>query len=95
MAACLVVCAERLGVARQLESELRFSVDYEQTHRDLVAYNQEEFRQWQCQAMRGLHADRNYALKNNPSTYYWKIMDNCFTGYNQDDEEIVKQWQAS
>ena len=42
--------------------------------------------------MRGLHVDDRYSLMDHPSTDYWKIMDNCFTGYNQDDEEMVVKW---
>ena len=83
---------ERPDLVRELDTELRSIVDYEQTHRDLVAYNKEEFRQWRRQAMRGLHVDDSYTLKDNPSTDYWRIMDNCLTGYNQADEEIVKKW---
>ena len=60
-----------------LDKELRSIVDYDQTHQDLVAYNKEAFRQWRRQAMRGLHVDGSYSLKDNPSTDYWKIMDNC------------------
>ena len=60
-----------------------------------MAYNKEAFRQWRRQAKRGLYVDASYALRDNPSTDYWKIMDNCFTGYNQADEEIVKKWLNS
>ena len=86
------VCTERPDIAVRMDSELRSIVDYEQTHRDLLAYNKEAFRQWRRQAMRGLHVDGRYGLENNPSTDYWRIMDNCFTGYNEDDEELVNQW---
>ena len=78
-----------------MDSELRSIVDYERTHRDLLAYNKEAFRQWRRQAMRGLHLDGSYALEGAPSTDYWKIMDNCFTGYNEDDEALVNQWLES
>ena len=86
------LCAERPEIAGQLDTDLRSIVDYEQTHRNWLAYNKEEFRQWRRQAMRGLHVDDNYSLKDSPSTDYWKIMDNCFTGYNEDDEEMVVKW---
>lgn len=29
---------------------------------------------------------------NNPSSDYWAIMDNCFTGYDRQDEETVLRW---
>ena len=86
------VCAARPDIAARMDSELRSIVDYERTHRDLLAYNKEAFRQWRRQAMRGLHVDGRYGLENNPSTDYWRIMDNCFTGYNEGDEELVNEW---
>ena len=30
-----------------------------------------------------------------PSNDYWKIMDNSFTGYNQEDEQTVQRWLDS
>ena len=86
---------ERPEIVRKLDAELRKIVDYEQTHRDWQAYCKEEFRQWQRQAKRGLYMDNSYALRGNPSSDYWKIMDNCFTGYNQDDEARVENWLNS
>lgn len=77
---------------RRLDADLRLIVDCDRTHRHWVAYCQEAFRQWRRQAMRGLYVDGSYALRENPSTDYWKIMDNCFTDYNQGDEEMVKKW---
>ena len=86
---------ERPELVEQLDRELRSMVDYEQTHRDLVAYNKEEFRQWRRQARRGLHVDGSYSLKDSPSTDYWKIMGNAFSGYDEEDEEKVKKWLDS
>ena len=40
------VCAERPDIASRMDAELRSIVDYERTHRDLLAYNKESFRQW-------------------------------------------------
>ena len=82
----------RQDVVRALDAELRSIVDYEQTHRDLVAYCKEQFRQWRRQARRGLYLDGSYSLQNSPSTDYWQIMGNCFTGYNQDDERTIAKW---
>jgi arylsulfatase K len=84
--------AERPEVVEELDEELRSIVDYEQTHRDWLAYNKEAFREWRRQAKRGLYVDASYALRENPSTDYWAIMDNAFTGYNQEDEETVQRW---
>ena len=84
--------SEQPDVVNRLDADLRSIVDYDQTHRDWVAYSKEAFRQWRRQAMRGLHVDASYSLREHPSSDYWRIMDNCFTGYNQDDEGIVKRW---
>jgi arylsulfatase A-like enzyme len=84
--------AEKPEVVRQLDTELRQLVDYEQTHRDWQAYCKGAFREWRRQAARGLYVDNSYSLKGNPSSDYWKIMDNCFTGYDQDDEAAVDRW---
>jgi len=87
--------ADRPGMVRALDDELRSVVDYERTHRDWIAYCKEAFRQWRRQARRGLYLDGSYALAGNPSNDYWKIMDNCFTGYDQEDERRVEEWLNS
>ena len=84
--------AQRPEVVRRLDTDLRALVDYEKTHRDWQSYCKAAFRQWRRQAKRGLYIDGDYALEGSPSNDYWKIMDNCFTGYNQDDEQIVNNW---
>jgi arylsulfatase K len=78
--------------AARLDADLRAVVDYERTHRDWTAYCKDAFRQWRRQAKRGLYVDASYALRNRPSNDYWAIMDNCFTGYDQDDEAKVEAW---
>jgi arylsulfatase K len=84
--------SRRPEVVRSLDAQLRQVVDYEETNRDWTAYCKEAFRQWRRQAKRGLHVDNAYALKGNPSSDYWKIMDNCFTGYDENDERRVEAW---
>lgn len=79
-------------LARELDAELRAMVDYEQTHRDVMAYNREAFRQWRRQARRGMYRDNSYGLRHSPSSDYMTLMDNTFTGYNQDDEQQVERW---
>ena len=86
---------ERPDVVRRLDAELRAMVDYEQTHKDWIQYCKEAFRQWRRQAKRGLYVDNSYGLVDNPSNDYWEIMDNSFTGYNQEDEETVNRWLDS
>ena len=51
-----------------------------------TGYRQAALRQWRRQAERGLYAGESYSPHDNPSSDYWKIMDNCFTIDNQDDE---------
>lgn len=79
-------------VVTRLDADLRATVDYEQTHQDWLIYCKGAFRQWRRQAQRGLYVDGSYALKASPSNDYWAIMNNCFTGYNQDDERLVEKW---
>ena len=86
---------ERPDVVSRLDADLRSLVDYEQVNRDWTAYCKEAFRQWRRQALRGMYVDGSYGLKGNPSTDYWKIMDNSFTGYDRDDEKIVEKWLNS
>ena len=83
------------AIAADMDSELRKIVDYEQTHIDWQDYCKFSFREWQRQAKRGLYTDGSYSLINNPSSDYWKIMDNAFTGYNEDDEKRVEKWLNS
>jgi arylsulfatase K len=83
---------DRPEVAARLDADLRAIVDYDQTHRDWTSYCKDAFRQWREQALRGEHVDQHYALAGNPSSDYWTIMDNCFTGYDQRDETIVNRW---
>ena len=83
---------ERKDIAAQLDMEIRSIVDYDQCHKDWLAYCKEAFRQWRRQAKRGLYVDGGYSLTGNPSTDYWTIMANTFTGYDERDEEIVEAW---
>lgn len=83
---------ERPDVVAELDAELRSIVDYDRVNSDWLAYCKKAFRQWRDEARQGLHTDKSYGLKGNPTNDYWKIMDNCFTGYNQDDEATVEKW---
>lgn len=86
------LCGCEAGIARQLDADLRALVDYEQTHRDVMAYNKNAFRQWRRQAKRGLYVDNSYGLREHPSSDYRAIMNNAFAGYSEADEEKVRQW---
>jgi arylsulfatase K len=87
--------SEQPDIVAQLDEELRSIVDYDQTHQDWLAYNKNAFRQWRRQAKRGLYVDASYSLQEHPSNDYWKIIDNAFTGYSQEDEERVRRWLES
>lgn len=80
---------------KQLDAELRTIVDYEQTHREVMDYNRNAFRQWRRQAKRGLYVDHSYGLRECPSSDYRTIMENAFTGYDDGDERKVEQWLAA
>lgn len=79
-------------VVRALDAELRGIVDIEETHRSVMAYNKEAFRQFRRQAQRGLYVDGSYGLRDHPSSDYWAIMENAFTGYDREDERMVNRW---
>jgi len=83
---------DRPDEVQRLDADLRAIVDYDQAHRDWTAYCKDAFRQWREQALRGEHVDSHYSLADNPSSDYWAIMDNCFTGYDQSDEDIINRW---
>lgn len=83
---------ERPDVVDDLDRQLRDVVDYEQAHRDWEDYCRFSFRQWRRQALRGLYVDAKYSLVDNPSSDYWAIMNNAFTGYDRQDEQTVLRW---
>ena len=84
--------AREPGVVRELDAELRRIVNYEQTHRDVVTFCQQQFREWRRQAQRGVYVDNTYGLAGKPSSDYWTLMDNVFTGYDQEDEAKIERW---
>lgn len=78
--------------AAEMDRLLNTIVDRKQMHRDWEDYCRESFRQWRRQAKRGLYVDDSYGLRNRPSSDYWEIMRNCFTGYGEEDEARVQRW---
>ena len=89
------LAARRPEVVRHLDTTLRGIVDYEQTHRNVMAYNREAFRQWRRQARRGLYRDNAYGLRDNPSSDYRTIMNNAFDGFDDADDRKLDQWLAA
>lgn len=88
------LAAREPETAARLDRELRAIVDCEQTHRDVVDYNREAFRQWRRQARRGLFREASYGLRDCPSSDYRAIMNNAFDGWDDDDERVVDRWLA-
>jgi arylsulfatase K len=89
------LAADHPDVIQRLDQELNSIVDCQKVHHDWQNYCKNAFTQWRRQAKRGLYVDNSYSLRNNPSSDYWAIMGNCFTGYDQSDEEKVNQWLKS
>lgn len=82
-------------VVAELDAILRSVVDVDETHRRLMAYNRDSFRQWRRQAKCGLYVDRSYGLRDHPSSDYWKIMNNAFSGFDHEDEKKIERWLDS
>ncbi len=86
------LCREKPEIADKLDAELRDIVDIEVTHQNWLEYNKNAFRQLRRQAKRGLYLDDSYGLRNSPSSDYMTIMENAFTGYDEEDERRVQRW---
>jgi arylsulfatase K len=80
---------KRLARMTQL---LESVVDRQETLRLWEAYRRHTFAQFQRQAKRGLYLDNSYSLRQCPSSDYRAIMDNAFTGWDDEDEERVTRW---
>ncbi|MBT3289953.1 MAG: sulfatase-like hydrolase/transferase [Victivallales bacterium] len=77
--------AELLGIIDGL-------VDRQETLKVWEDYRRHNFAQFQRQAKRGLYEDNSYSLAGNPSSDYDKLMDNAFTGWDEEDEARVAAW---
>ncbi len=86
-----LVDAEPARVA-QMEELLASVVDREETWRVWEEYRRHTFAQFQRQAKRGLYLDSSYSLRKSPSSDYGEIMNNAFTGWDEEDEARVEQW---
>ena len=80
---------ERVAQMTQL---LKSVVDREETLRLWEEYRRHTFAQFQRQAKRGLYVDNTYSLRQCPSSDYREIMNNAFTGWDDEDEERVTRW---
>lgn len=77
---------------KEMENLLATQVDREETWRIWEEYRRHTFAQFQRQAKRGLYLDNSYSLETNPSSDYQEIMNNAFTGWDEEDEARVNQW---
>ena len=83
------------GRSAEMEKLISSVVDREATFRTWEAYRRHTFAQFQRQAKRGLFWDDSYALRGNPSSDYKTLMNNTFSGWDEEDEARVNQWLAS
>lgn len=85
----------RPDVIAELEGILDEQIDRAATYWVWEEYRRHTFAQFQRQAKRGLYWDNSYGLRGNPSSDYWALMNNAFTGWDEDDEARVNAWLAS
>ena len=67
-------------------------VDRKETLNTWDDYRRHTFTQFQRQAKRGLYWDSSYSLSGNPSSDYHGLMNNTFTGWDEEDEARVSRW---
>ena len=77
---------------QKMEALLATVVDREETWRIWEEYRRQQFAQFQRQAKRGLYWDNSYSLRDNPSSDYHALMNNTFTGWDEEDEARVNEW---
>ncbi|MBN2712902.1 MAG: sulfatase-like hydrolase/transferase [Planctomycetes bacterium] len=82
------------GIAAEMDKELRKIVDYDDAHERCMVHNKHHFREWRRLAKLGLMQDGSYGLKDAPSSDYMTIMNNIYTGFNEEDEKLVDEWLA-
>ncbi len=82
------------ATAAELLAILDAHADRRTTLRNWTEWRRDAFAQFQRQAKRGLYFDDNYALADAPSSDYYAIMNNVFTGWNAEDEKRVADWLA-
>lgn len=79
-------------MAAELLAILDGEVDREATLKVWEEWRRHNFAQFQRQAKRGVYLDKSYSLKEAPSSDYYEIMNNAFTGWNKEDEARVADW---
>jgi len=78
--------------AAELLAIVDAQVDRAATFRIWEEYRRHNFAQFQRQAKRGLYLDDSYSLAGAPSSEYEALMDNTFTGWDEEDEARVQAW---
>lgn len=79
-------------IALAMDNKLSEIVDREATNKLIEEYRKHQFKQFRRQAKNGLYVEDSYGLTANPSSDYDKMMDNAFTGWNDEDEARVNAW---
>ena len=80
--------------ASELLAVIDAQVDRAATLRIWEEYRRHNFAQFERQAKRGLYRDDSYSLAGKPSSEYEALMDNAFTGWDEEDEARVQAWLA-
>jgi arylsulfatase K len=80
--------------AAEMEAMISSIVDRKATLQVWEDWRRHTFAQFRRQAKRGLYWDDSYGLQGNPSSDYWDLMNNTFTGWDREDEARVDRWLA-
>ncbi len=89
------LAASEPEVAAAMDKHLSEIVDREATDAIIEDYRKYNFKQFRRQAKNGLYFDSSYSLSENPSSDYQTLMNNAFTGWNEEDEARVDEWLNS
>jgi hypothetical protein len=77
---------------KEMENHLANQVDREENWRIWEEYRRHTFAQFQRQAKRGLYLVNSYSLQAKPSFDDQDIMNNAFTGWDEEEEARINQW---
>jgi len=79
-------------IAVELLAIIDAEVDRAATVKIWEDYRRHNFAQFQRQAKNGLYYDCSYGLAENPSSDYHQLMNNTFTGWDEEDEDRGNAW---
>lgn len=67
-------------------------VDRQATLELWQSWRKHSFAQFRRQARHGLYMDNSYALRGNPSSDYFELVNNALTGWTEKDEARLTEW---